>query len=97
MGRFIASFADVVLARHAFLPNERLLKRAAHSFPFVPVHETFQSKNHPKDCFLTICFGIPRIHLTQGGNCVSKCQGVQMSITVYFYESKYFGEPVGKV
>ena len=32
----IASSADVLLARHAFLPNERLLKRAAHSFPFVP-------------------------------------------------------------
>ena len=33
---YIASSADVLLARHAFLPNERLLKRAAHSFPFVP-------------------------------------------------------------
>ena len=35
-GMVLASSADVLLARHAFLPNELLLKRAAHSFPFVP-------------------------------------------------------------
>ena len=29
----IASYADILLARHALLPNERLLKRAAISFP----------------------------------------------------------------
>ena len=32
---FLASHADILLARHALLPNERLLKRAAVSFPFV--------------------------------------------------------------
>ena len=31
----VASHADILLAHHALLPNERLLKRAVVSFPFV--------------------------------------------------------------
>ena len=29
----LASYADILLARHTLLPNERLLKRASISFP----------------------------------------------------------------